>query len=543
MARIIDDGLIEGNLSLAGGGVVGVGEDVNKNDLLYFCNLTGKSYRVDVSDYAVIGNLVYGTAQNSEAYGRVVPHTSFSGSTPTADSKQAILRNASNDIFTLTTYSGGITGAVLTKLSAAGSILGSVTLSITGTTRNHHILELSNGNIAALFVIGTDLYLAVYDRFLQEIKAPAIIATCASPFFSALQLVAGGLAIVCQDNASPLLSKMATFDNSGNAVLAATTIWTRTGTTGNQYHKAKQLSDGNIAFAISSVNTVSVIGLYYGVYTIAGVQVLATTQLDAVSAAWFPQISVGPGYFAIARANGVDQKAWIFNNAGTIQGSALSQATTAGNASHRIKLLWNGSDFCLIWHRSSDTNCVLTKLPISGTGYVTKSITLSSLSQYDFQIDAFYEDSYIVAISTKDNSSSPKMWVIDVNNMLLVHGSGTSFGLNPAGTAVGSKLASVIPGGDRTFIAFYDYTSGGVDNEVNLCVGKWGNTAIIGIAMESAVKDNSVAVQVDAGFYKINPIGGSVNKSFDMRAGTIAGNKGLIVATGAVTLYGIGTGA
>ena len=59
MARIIDDGLIEGNLSLAGGGVVGIGEDVSKNDLLYFCNLTGKSYRVDVSDYAAIGNLVY----------------------------------------------------------------------------------------------------------------------------------------------------------------------------------------------------------------------------------------------------------------------------------------------------------------------------------------------------------------------------------------------------------------------------------------------------------------------------------------------------
>ena len=36
MARIIDDGLTEGNLSLAGGGVVRVGEDVGKNDLLYF---------------------------------------------------------------------------------------------------------------------------------------------------------------------------------------------------------------------------------------------------------------------------------------------------------------------------------------------------------------------------------------------------------------------------------------------------------------------------------------------------------------------------
>ncbi|PTQ86829.1 hypothetical protein [Nitrosomonas ureae] len=542
MARILDNGLSGIDSSLIGNSSVGVGEDVNENDLLYLCGLTGKSYRVDISDYAAIGNLTYGTAQSSEATGRVVPHTSFSGSTPNADSRLATLHDAYNDIFSLITHNGGITGAVINKLSAAGSALKSITLTDTGLTRNHHILELSNGNIAALYAIDTNLYLAAYDRFLREIKPPTIIATCYSPFFSAISLIAGGLAVVYQDNSTPLLSKMVTFDNSGNAVLSATTIWTRTGTTGNQHHKVKQLSDGNIVFAISSVNTISSIGLHYGIQTISGAQIFATTLLDVVSAAWFPQISVSQGYFSIARANGTDQKAWVFDNSGILQGGEFSQATTAGIESHKVKLLFGDGDFYLIWHRSSDSKCVLTKLPLIGANFVTVEITLVSTSQYNYYIDAFFEEGYIVAISTTNNASSPKVWVIDAYNMMLVHKIGTTIGLNPAGTAVGSKLASLIPSGDRTFIATYDYTSGGTDNAVNICVGKWAMTAIIGVAMEDAVRDSSVAIQTAPGVYKINPIDGSTYKVFDMRDGSIAGNKGVMVASGLVTIYGIGSG-
>ncbi len=517
--------------------LISVGDVVSKDDLLYLCGLSGKGLPVDVTDYAAVKGLTHGTPQTDAATGRIVAQTAINTQATAPGSRLAVLQLVDGSILTLSSYLSGIGGARLTQFTADGTILKTINVDSTVTEAGQYkLLKLSNGNIAAIFCMhGSpwNIKIAIYDTYLNEIKALTVIASVptSSPYYDAVALSGGGFAVIYQDEASPLLSKLVTFDNSGTAVLAATTVWTRTGTTEAQYHAMVQLSNGNLAFAISSTNTVSSIGLYYSIWTAAGVQVLAATQLSTVSCAYFPEIATGIGYFAVARANGTDQKAWVLDNAGAVQGTGLSIASTAGNASNKIKLLWDGIAFYLIWHRSSDSKCVLTKLPVTGTGYITTVIT-TTVTQYDFYLDAFYLNGFIVAASMSGVTSgadAPTMWIVDVTSGALVNAAGTTFGTAPT---TSGKFPALISGGDRAFIAMYDYTT---TAGTNLCVGKWANTAILGVSADSATKNVTVAVQTKPGTYKINPIGGARNKAFDMSSGTILGGKGVMVAGGSVT--------
>lgn len=320
-------------------------------------------------------------------------------------------------------------------------------------------------------------------------------------------------------------------DNEGTVTLAATTVWTRTGTSDSAYHSAAQLSNGNIAISIKSHNTVSSIGLYYCIWTTLGVQVLAATLLDSADGGnHAPRIAVCDGYFAIAKANGANQKAWVINNAGVIQGSEFSAATTLSTTYNSIAILSDGVDFYLIWHRSSDSKVVLTKLPVSGADYITTVITTTS-SQYGYQLSAFYKDGFIVAMSMM-TGASPALWVVDTGSLSLVDPAGTSFGVAP-GTTTGS-MPKLISGGDRAFIAMYDYANVAA---TNLCVGKWASTAVLGVAVDSAAKNSFVAVQTRSGTYGINEVTGTRSKAFDMSASTtMPGSKGVIVAGGAITI-------
>lgn len=520
---------------------IGVGETVSKDDLLYLCGLSGKAFEVDVSNYAAVGGLTYGTAQTNAATGQIVAQTSIIAGIVLADAKQAVLQNVDKFIFTLSSYSGS-NGATLTKFSAGGTFISSVNVDITlSPTRCHKIFELSNGNIAVVYVLdsGAPGYLkfAIYDTYLVEIKSLTTVATVPNtnffPFFGAVAMAAGGFAVVYQDSVTPLESKLATYSNTGAVVQAAITVWTRTGTSSYQLHAMVQLSNGNLAIAVSSVNTVSSIGLYYLICTTAGVSVLAPTSLDTTSVQVIPSIvSSGNGYFAIARANGTNQKAWVFDNAGVIQGSGFSAATTVGAATNNIVIIFDGNDFYLIWHRSSDTKCVLTKIPITGTGYLTTVITTTT-TQYNFYISAFYEDGYIVGMSESGGSNvAPTLWVVSISKMRLVDAAGTTFGAIPGGTSCGNK-PKIISGGDRAFIAMYDY----IDiASTNLCIGKWAATIVLGVSAGSAAKDTVVSfANAHGAAYKINPIGGSPNKSFDMTSNPMIGGKGTIVSGGAVT--------
>lgn len=510
------------------------GEAITKKDPLFLDSLTGRLFKCDTTDYAAIGEMAYGTAQTSEATGRIVAQTNLSPRT-LAHNRQAALRNTSGHIFVASNYSGA-NGVTLRKVAPNGQILASVDTETSGTpAENHHVLELSNGNIAILYELSGAIKYAVYDTNLAVVKSVTALPAEYAPYFSACSLSGGGFAVLYQPSAASLTSSLATFDNAGTAVLAPTVIWTRTGTTGSQYHKISQLSNGNLAYAISSTNTVSSIGLYHGVTDTSGSIIAAFAALSAVSSSRSPELSVISGYYAIAIANGTNQKAFILSNAGVLQGSEFSSATTSGNAMNKIKLCASATEFYLIWHRSSDSNCVLSKLPVSGVGYTTSIITTIT-TQFNFYLDAFYEDGYICAISMSGSTTaSPTMWVLSASTMLLIDNSGTTFG-----TAASSSTGAyprVLSGGDRSFIAIYDYQA---SSATLLCIGKWAETAIIGVAETTAAAAATVAINALVGCHEMNTMVGTHSKAFDMTANDLMGNKGTLVANGACTLQGMG---
>ncbi len=508
------------------------GENLIPKDLVEIDGYFGKAYKVRVSNFAAIGNMDYGTAETSAATGRIVAQTSVVASQSAAYARQAVTIDTSGNIFTLTDAAANA-GLRLSKFSPAGALLGYVDIAAVTQRSNHQILLLSNGSIACLAQVGTALQYAVYDANLINVAALATVAASPAAYFAACALSGGGFAVLYQQNSNPLLSCLKTYDNSGANTLAETTVWTRTGTTSSQYHKMLQLSSGNLAIAVSSNNTVSSIGLYYGVITTAGVIVKAITSLDTTSSmAWYPNIAIMTGYFAIGMANGTDQKAYIFDNAGTQQGSPFSAATTAGTGFSRTKIISDGAAFWLIWHRNSDSKCCTTKLPVSGTGYTTV-VTTTSTTQYNFYIDAFYDNGLICAISINGTNTAPTFWVISTATGGLVDPAGTTFGVAP-GTSGGS-FPRVIAGGDRSFIALYDYlnTAGTL-----LCVGKYAKTAVIGVVQATAAANATVRMYSQAGAYEINAVVGAV-ASFDHTANPLTGNKGAILPIG-VTLRGIG---
>lgn len=489
----------------------------------------GKGRKVSLSNNAAIGNVDLGTAITSAATGQVVPQTSIVAAQTIAYSRQAVVNNAKGEIFALC----GTSSVSLSKFSPSGSMVAQVVLASTASSSNHHILLLSNGNIACVFFGPTTINVAIYDSNLAVVKSLTSIGSSNNIYFSAISLSAGGFAIVYQDSSAQLTSKITTYDNSGNVVLSPTTIWTRTGTYGIQYHRAIQLSNGNIAIAISSTNTVSSIGLYYGIISTAASVVSAFASLDTVSAGWFPEIAIRSGFFAISRANGANQKAYVFNNSGVLQGSEFSYSTTAGNAHNKTKLLSDGIDFWLIWHRNSDSQCVASILPITGNNDRSQPVTTNP-SQYNHYLDAFIENGLICGISMAGIvSSAPSVWVISIKSGTLLNGSATLFGVAPS--SGNGSYPRVMPGGDRSFIAMYDYASSA---STNLFVGKYAKTAIIGVAQNSADADTSVKLYSQAGSYETNEIVGTPS-GFDHSTNSVVGNKGSILPF-SVTLKGIG---
>lgn len=522
-----------GGSSAAGSGIfkLKAGVAIAPDDLVQL-GPNGKAYPVKCTDYAAVANCNYGTAQTSAATGQIVAQTQVVAALTTANSRQAVVQGDDGSIFALTTASAS-GGLMLSKYAASGSLSAQAVIdSSSNTFTNNHLYVLSNGNIAALATNSGGLYVsfAIYDQNLVVIKSLTNSEMIATALFSACALSGGGFAIVYQQNANPLLSRLATFDNTGTAVLAPTTIWTRTGTSGTQYHRIAQLSSNNLVIAVSSANTVSSIGLYHGIVTTAGAAVRAFENIDTNTGSVIPDLSVMTSYYAIARPNSSFTLGFVFNNTGTLQGANFSGANSGTVSSTLQKIVNDGTAFYLIWPRGTDNKEVLTKLPVTGTGYVTSIITTTVVQNSNHYIDAFCENGLIVGVSMSgSNPTAPVLWVINAQTMTLLASAATSFGVAPQ-TGNGQYLR-VIPGGDFSFICLYDYANLG---STNLCVGKYANTAVMGVAQTAAAADGLFEVAGLANGYAANYIKGSPSKAFDHSATNIIGNKGVVLNNGAV---------
>ena len=504
-------------------------ESINENDLVQM-GPDGKGYHVQATVEASVANCAYGATQTNAATGTIVAQTQLEAAATTSYYRQAIMRSSDGSVYAVaynTTY-----GAMLYKYSRYGVFLAKKSLDASAVTTNQ-ICELSNGYIVTVCGRNTGVTtLSVFDQSLNTISAPfELPETAANAYCSVVTLAGGGFAVVYQMGGSPLLSKLVVYNNTGTVVLSPTTIWTRTGTSGTQYHRVAQLSNGNLVVAVSSTNTGASIGLFHGVVTTAGVVVSAFSNIDTTSSAWLPELSVMEGYYAISRANGTNQIAAVFNNGGAKQGNNFTSATTAGKSNTSTKLLNGGSDFYLIWQRSPDSKVVLSKVPVTGTGYTSSDITASDISQYDGFIDAFCDKKMIVGV-TQGAESLMALWVADTITMSLVSKSVAKFGVSP----VNSQDARIIPGSDFSFICLY--THNGTPSSTNMYVGKYASSAILGVAKTSAASGQLVAVSGESGGHKINAIDGTTSVAFDHSSTPVIGNKGTLMRYG-VTLKGV----
>lgn len=495
--------------------------------------MTGKAYPVSRTDYALVTNCAYGTAQTSTATGIVIADTAASstGSDNNVTTRDPIAVDADGNIFSFTT-NGASTQTLLKKYSPLGVLLATVTVDATVASNNAQIVVLSNGNVAVFAHASNSTY-AVYDSNLVVVKANTIV-DAAQNGASLCALSGGGFAIVYVANATPTLNTLVTYNNSGTAVLAATTIWTRTGTAGNQYHSLAQLSNGNLLVAVDSQNSSGDVGLFYGVVTTGGASVSAFASLDTATLGYMPEVSVMPGYFCVSEPNGSNVKASVFSNAGVLQGGAFTGTTTtalSGNpqSSYLTKVLNDGVSFFLIWPQSSDTTEKLTKLPTSGTGFTTTDITTIGTSNYRNHVDAFHENGFIVCAFTlfTPASSTNQLLVIDSTTGIPLSNSLTGFGT----AATNACRQRILSGGDFTFICGFSPTSGGT----HFAAGKYGNTAIVGVASSPAAAGAQCNLYQGAGTYTTNTLKGSPSVAFDHTTGSnIYGNKGAMLTHGTV---------
>lgn len=518
-------------------GTVTVGESVAINDLLYIDELMGKAYKAGNVDFASVGNVTYGTAQTGESTGRIVAETLQGTPQRFADahSRNPAVLNDSQELFVVSP--NGSIGVNLARYRTNGQVINFVVVDSTAiTASNPQIVKLSNGNILVAFEMDGSIKYAVYDSILVEVMALATLVAVASDGFYMVALSGGGVALCYHDNADNTKNKLVILSNTGSVSVAAVDIWTRTGTSGAQFHRMAQLSNGNLAIVVSSVNTVSSIGLYYAIFTAAAVSVKAMALLDATSAAWPAEIDKLAGFFSIARANAANQKAYVFNNAGTLQGAEFSAATTAGNAANKTKIINNATNFYLLWQRSSDSRTALTLLPTTGTNYLTSIPSNSTTNNpYNLYLDAICDNNAIMFAYAPTGSSKNRFFVIDVSTRELFNSSSTEFGDGASSSNAGNFI-KLLPTGTRSFICIYDYTTS-TPGAYFWCAGKYGRTALAGVSKNSAVANGSVKLKVIGAFVMCNALKGSMSKVFDHTANAFPGNKGTLTRN-AVSLKG-----
>lgn len=498
----------------------------------------GKAYPVVTTDYAAVTNCNYGTAQTSTATGRIFAQTQVHNADAHQDIRLAVAQGDDGSIFCASAYSGS-QGLKLTKYSAAGGLLGTITLSSAGTNFTaQQVSVLSNGNILVGAMKGSgDVQFAILSPGLETVASLTTVSAAYSPsgIPAFLALSGGGFAVIYQPSTGGGLdTEIATYSDTGAVVQAATVIWTRSsGSVGYPMYAAAQLSNGNIAIAAGmiGVGSGSYTGQFHGVVTTAGASVLAFAQIDSTvtSISYSPQVAVLAGYYAVFFGNGTDIKAYVYNNSGTLQGAQFSATSSQGSYPYG-KLVADVGNTCFwaIYAVTTGTKEMCAKIPVTGTGYTSIDVTMAT-TQYNHGIDAFCENGLIIALSNMGSAVAPVLFAINTASGSLVNSAGTTVGTAPTS---GGLFIRAISGGDCAFVLFYNY---GNSASQNLVAGKYANTSVVGMAAASAVQGDPVSIKQNAGTYVCNTLKGTASVAFDHTSGSnIYGNKGALLTNGVV---------
>lgn len=460
-------------------------------------------YPVKTSDYAAVSN----------AGSSAVALTTVSSAATQLDvRKRAIVDPATGDIFFADTYLTGPVGCQIWKYNSAGVLQRQLILdsASTGGTNYVQTMFLSNGNILVFWYNVASpytLFFAIVDKSLTVVVAKTAIASVSTnpgPNADCIALSGGGFAI-----AYALAGGQSYFtirNNSGTVVYGPTIIAeSPTNSSGNANgprFKLAQLSDGNIFVGIN--DTAQSDAGCYCIFNTAGGVVKAYTTLTGYGSGSsnYPEVDILASGSVCMVIPG--NKAYIFNNAGTLQGTPATMAGTVA----RVR---NDGTYFYTFHLNS--GLVVTRYTTAGATVANKLTTVTGL-----QADVLLDQGYWLVFDS------------DYCNVINIDATGFPSLL---ATAPFSGVLQAI-GGLGDFCA------------LGIQVGKFQITkylpaSIIGVAQTAVAAGNAgalVTINEGPGGYITNEIKGTVGKAYDHSSATIVGNKGTLYPNSA-TFKGI----
>jgi hypothetical protein len=537
----------------AGAGAIAV------SDLVEIGGPGNQAWSVATADYAA-----------NAGSGTLLAQTSVvAAALPAGGTRQPVARDRLGNIYIAGTNSSG--NLVATKYSPLGTVLASATLDATATSVNTpYLFQLQNGTFAVVYARAAGaLYFTIFDAALTVIAGPSSVATERSAtnvvYHAACALSGGGFALAFQTSAGTAIN-LATFSNAGSSVLAATNIQTLAGSAAQQFLRLAQLSSGNLVCAYRGTMTAGgTAGTSFTIVTTSGGAVAGPINLDSTSTLGFLEISILPGFFALAEANGTNLVAGVFSNAGAQQGSTYTVGNTLASTTYpQTKLTNDGSSFWLAWFSSVANGLYAISFSAAGVaGVAASALGGATLNASTFALDAIVMNGLLVALAASSTTGGQYLMTVGLPDasqgiaapyLRMVP---TSFGTS-AGTT-GSRAPRLLGGGDGlysgsnppagqpsvaptngdfTVILAYDQQSTAA---TFLGIQKVETTAIVGVALAGITAGNpgsTVLVNPGQGEYPANAIAGTAGTGFNHLVGHPQGAAGRLYPDG-VALSGL----
>lgn len=529
-------------------------KQVVRNDLMIVGGPGNQAYTIATADYASQAGAV-GIASNIQVNASAVPY---------AGTRAAVARDRTGAIYMAGTNSSG--NLVIYKHDANGIPLASAVVDATATSVNApYLFQLQSGGFACVYARATGLlYFVIFDAGLSLIAGPIAVATERATanvvYHSACALSGGGFAIVYQTSAGTAIN-LATYSNTGAAVLAATGIQVLAATAAQVFIRMGQLSSGNLVVAFDGTMTAGgIAGTSVVIVTPAGGAVAGPISLDSVANLGLVELSIMSGFFAVATTNATNLIAAVFNNAGVQQGSTYTVGNTLSAITHpQFKIVNDAvSQFWLVWLSSVNNGINVIGITSGGATGTAATAIAPTIIAASSSIDAALINNIIAVFTASTTNGGQFLTTIALPNASLGY-LAPSLRLGPVvigavAATTGARGPRCIGGGDGMYVGTSppagqpvnvpptngDFTAILLWDQLNVAttrlgVQKFEASAVVGIgltAVANGAPGTIMTINPGPGEYITNPVGGSSGTPFNHLISTPAGTSGVIYQSG-----------
>ena len=478
----------------------------------------GKAYQCACSDMAAVANL-----------GQIVAPTQLTSNVNANLNSNARIGScqAADGSIYMTIPGAAGNGLSVAHYSPAGALINSVVLSASSDAAvREDLYALANGNVACVYhIVNEGVYYALMTSQLS-IVTNVLVASLASNSFAALsdsaKMSNDSVVIVYNDSSANIHGVI--YNNAGSLAVSATSL--RSGLSGStQIVSCIQLSNTDIALVYGRGDTTPG-ACFVASYSAAALaplvgSVALANQTQVIDGAIC--VAVVTGYIGVAYHTGSNTwKFAVLDNALSLQGAQGSLAAgTSGKTA--VKLI---SDGTANFYLSNTVTSSLYKIPITGSA-ITATIAVPGTWPVS-NGDAFYENGFIFFLNDGGAGAAPVAYAVYSIAAAAWVTPKTTVGTTPTTSSEGASAISL---GDFGVLIAYEYiTPAGT----NFWVGKYIDSAIIGVARAAASTGNPVTVAQGTNIYTMLPLRGSPSKPFDHSATNLVGNTGAMLASNAL---------